>query len=112
MNLSCALAARSRYWWPNTLSQAEIVTAALKHNDRVRLYGRRTSGTSNGWQYGIGLPHGVGVIAVPWHNSAFAGGRVVYEGIGIPPDIEIRNSVADFRAGYDRVLEAALADLR
>lgn len=96
---------------PNTQSQAELVAAALKHNGRARLYGRRTAGALNGWQLGIKLPHGVGGLSVPWFNCAFAGGRVYYEGVGVPPDIEIRNSVADFRAGYDRVLETTLAGL-
>ena len=97
---------------PNTQSQAELVAAALKHNERARLYGRRTAGAINGWQLGISLPHGVGAISVPWFNCAFAGGRIYYDGVGVPPDIEIRNSAADFRVGYDRVLEAALAGLR
>ena len=97
---------------PNTQSQAEAVAAVLKHNGRARLYGRRTAGALSGWQYGIALPFRVGGISIPWYNSAFAGGRVSYEGAGVPPDIEIRNSVSDFRTGNDRVLEAALASLQ
>ncbi len=97
---------------PNAQSQAEAVAAALKHNGRARLYGRRTAGAVNGSQLGIALPHGVGGISVPWYNSGFGDSQTEYEGVGVPPDVEIRNNVSDFAIGRDRVLEAALADLR
>lgn len=96
---------------PATQSQAEIIAAALKHNDRAKLFGRRTAGAVNGWQLGISLPHDLGVISVPWFNRAFGGGRVVYEGVGVPPDVEVRSRPQDFETGRDRVLQAALADL-
>ena len=97
---------------PNTQSQAEAIAAALKHNGRARLFGQRTAGAVNGSQLGIALPHDVGGISVPWYNSAFADGEVIYEGIGVPPDREVRNSAGDFEDGRDRVLETALAHLR
>ena len=35
-----------------------------------------------------------------------------FVGVGVAPDVEVRQMVADFRAGQDPVLERAVAELR
>jgi C-terminal processing protease CtpA/Prc len=53
----------------------------------------------NGWVYSL----------VP--QLVFVAEGVSYEGLGIPPDIEIQNAIPDINAGVDKVLEAGITIL-
>jgi C-terminal processing protease CtpA/Prc len=58
----------------------------------------------------IKLPGG-GMAFICTKDDSFASGRV-FEGVGIAPDIEVKPTIADIRAGRDPVLEKAVALLK
>lgn len=88
-----------------TGSAAEIFTLAMRELPNVTVMGEPTGGglsdiagfvLPNGWQFGLS------------NQTYLATNGALYEGIGIPPDITLPFVGADFAAGQDRVLEAAI----
>jgi C-terminal processing protease CtpA/Prc len=88
-----------------TLSAAETFTLAMKRLDNVTVIGDTTSGAlsdarsfelPNGWAYTIGIGD--------WRD--YQGKN--YEGIGIAPDILVRNDSLMVMNGKDEALESAL----
>ena len=88
-----------------TLSAGESVVLFFRVLPNVTVVGERTSGAMgeriekelpNGWVYSI---TGQIIMAADGH---------IYEGQGIPPDIEEINTVSEINSGMDRVLEKAI----
>ena len=94
-----------------TMSEAELLAAALKEYGRARLLGTQTYGGIDGWALTIPVPYNVGTLVIPYTRARTPKG-IAYEGRGVAPDERVENSPADFRAGRDRVLDAAEAYLR
>lgn len=93
-----------------TASTSEIFAAGMRDLGRVTIYG-------SGPSAGAALPSlieqldGGGLfqyVVGDYHSP----GGVLVEGRGVVPDHTIPETVADFAAGKDPVLEAAVADLR
>ena len=93
-----------------TESEPEMVAAALKEHGRARLFGAPTAGHTNGWTLGLGLPYEVGYYSIPYTAHLSPNGHN-YEGLGVAPHEEAQNTTADFLAGRDRVVDAALGFL-
>lgn len=88
-----------------TISAGERTVMALREIPGVTVIGDTTSGahgtmigreTSNGWYYSL----------VP-QKVELPDGRSL-EGIGLPPDIFVRNNITELLSGTDRVLESAI----
>jgi hypothetical protein len=88
-----------------SISAAENFALALRAVSHATIVGETTAGVMadtapqalpNGWQ-----------VTVPINLFRDADGRS-WEGIGIPPDLWVKNDRADIAAGRDRVLETAL----
>lgn len=90
----------------NTESEAELLAISLHEHNRVKILGTRTAGATSGWALGVSLPYGVGILSVPYTSSLSPNGYN-YEGRGIEPDAWVKNSVEDFDAGRDVVIDAA-----
>ena len=91
-----------------TISAGERMTYAMKSLPNVLHMGDTTNGSissmagrdlANGWKYSI----------VPQKIEGFDG--VYYEGVGIPPEVYIKNTFTEMSQGIDRTLEAAIARL-
>ena len=95
----------------NTESEPEIFTAIMKEYKRVRVFGSTTRGAFNGSTEGTGLSFKAGMLAIPIDRTVTAAGNE-YEGRGVTPDTAVANTVQDFAAGRDAVLDAAVAYLR
>jgi len=94
---------------PGTFSAAEDFASAFDGLKAGTLIGEPTGG-STGQPLQFALPGG-GWARVCTLQERYAGGRE-FVGFGIQPKIRAAPTVADFRAGRDTVLEAALAYLR
>jgi len=88
-----------------TLSAGESVVLFFRVLPNVTVIGERTSGAMgeriekelpNGWIYSI-----TGQVIIAADGN-------IYEGPGIPPDMEEINTVAEINSGMDRVLEKAI----
>lgn len=88
-----------------TASAAEIFILAMKRFSHIRVIGDVTSGSMtptmsrqlpNGWVYKISI------------GKLFSADHVIYEGIGIPPDIHIAVSPSDEIKEKDMVIEIAI----
>ena len=90
-----------------TASEPEMLTAALKEYGRVTVVGERTRGAFNGSTEGIALPDHAGILVVPIDRGISPQGKE-YEGVGVTPDVAVKNSIRDFRTGRDRAMETAL----
>lgn len=94
---------------PATISAAENFSTMLVDNHRPRVVGRQSAGT-NGNVTTIVLP---GAFSV-----RFTGMRVlhadgsVFHGLGIRPHVDVTPTAADYAAGRDAELEAAIATLQ
>lgn len=93
-----------------TASTSEIFAAGMRDLERVTIYGGRASA-------GAALPSLIEqlddgalfqYIVGDYHSPK----GVLIEGRGVQPDHVVPETAADFAAGKDPVLEAALADLR
>jgi len=91
-----------------TLSAGESVVLFFRVLPNVTVIGERTSGAMgeriekelpNGWIYSI-----TGQVIIAADGN-------IYEGPGIPPDIEEINTVTEINSGMDRVLEKAMATI-
>ncbi|MFT3869921.1 MAG: S41 family peptidase [Nibricoccus sp.] len=92
---------------PNTGSAAEIFAHVLQHEHRATVVGRKTAGAVVSSLF-YSLPGG-GKMQVPFCDYVGVDGRRL-EGRGVTPDVEVRATLADLRAGIDAELEAALAE--
>jgi carboxyl-terminal processing protease len=89
---------------PRTASAAEMLSDALRHNDRAVLVGDRTAGavlTSRFWK----LPDG-GLLTIATGNFTTADGRRL-EAVGVEPDIAVAETLEAIRENRDLVVEAA-----
>ena len=94
---------------PYTGSAAEIFNLAMRNLVQVTTMGTPTGGglsdvlnytLPNGWELGLS------------HQIYLAPDGAAYEGIGIPPEIELPVDIPAFHAGRDTQLEAAIAHLQ
>lgn len=90
-----------------TYSQPEMLAAALKDYRRVKIVGEQTRGALNGFTEGVPLPDHVGILVIPVNRGVSPYGKE-YEGRGVPPDANLRNSTLNFIHGQDVVLQTAV----
>lgn len=94
-------------------SGSTMLIAKLRDEGRARLVGGRSGGSGDGPTAGqifnVELPNSGIAIRVPNAFNAMQVSRFEAGG-GVTPDVQVEQSVADYRAGRDTVLEAALAD--
>lgn len=93
---------------PQTYSAAEDFVVAFTIMQRGLTLGEATGG-STGQAINFKLPGG-GQARVCSKRDTFPDGRE-FVGVGVPPQIEVKQTVAGLRAGRDPVLERALAEL-
>jgi carboxyl-terminal processing protease len=92
-----------------TYSAAEDFLVSFISSGRGKLVGE-TSGGSTGNPMLLRLPGG-GMAFICTKDDSFADGRV-FEGVGIAPDVTVKPTIADIRAGRDPVIEKAVAMLK
>ncbi len=92
-----------------TYSAAEDFLVAYVSSGRGKLVGE-TSGGSTGNPYLFKLPGG-GLALICAKDDSFGNGRI-FEGVGIAPDITVKPTIADIRAGRDPVVEKAVAIIK
>lgn len=92
-----------------TFSAAEDFALAFDELKRGQLIGEPTGGSS-GQPLSFELPGG-GRARVCTKRDAYADGRE-FIGVGVQPQVLVRPTVRDVRAGRDTVLEAALKQLK
>lgn len=93
---------------PGTTGMSEQLALMLKQARGCMLIGQKTAGTF-GSNESLDLGNGVRVM-LPKYSMTLPDGADVAD--GVRPDIEVKASRADFDAGHDPVLEAALKVLR
>jgi C-terminal processing protease CtpA/Prc len=93
---------------PASASAAEVTAAALEHEHRAVIVGRRTNGSVLGSNT-YPLPDG-GSVQVPVTDVEMLDGRPL-EGAGVAPDIEVYPTAADLSAGRDAALERGEREL-
>ena len=76
---------------------------------RGKIVGEATGG-STGQPLIVSLPGGLSA-RICTKRDTYADGRE-FVGVGVQPQVVVRPSVADYRAGRDTVLEAALTQMR
>lgn len=89
-----------------TISASERMLMALREMPNTHVIGVTTTG-AQATSVGRQLPNGW-YLQLPVQEVIGADG-VVYEGIGIPPDVEMLNDPAVLEGGTDEVLEEAMA---
>jgi C-terminal processing protease CtpA/Prc len=94
---------------PRTFSAAEDFVVAFDVLDRGLLVGERTAG-STGQPMMLKLPGG-GFARVCVKRDEYPDGRP-FVGVGIAPDVQVRPTLSDARAGRDAAMERAIALLR
>jgi C-terminal processing protease CtpA/Prc len=94
---------------PRTYSAAEDFAAVFDAMKRGAIVGEPTGG-STGQPLSVPLPGG-GSVRICTKHDRYADGKE-FVGVGIQPGVTAAPTVADFRAGRDTVLEAALSFLR
>ncbi len=92
-----------------TYSAAEDFLVAFDTAGRGMIIGE-PSGGSTGQPLSFKLPAG-GSARICSKRDTYADGKA-FVGVGVQPQIVIRSTVADLRAGQDRVLDAALSEVR
>lgn len=105
---------------PVNASGSTMLIAKLKDAENVRLVGSATGGSAEGPTCGqlfmTKLPNSKVVVRVPimWNRMNLEqfpsanGGKTFRLGYGVSPDVEVVQTLEDFVAGRDTVLEAAL----
>lgn len=92
-----------------SVSAAETFSLAMKSLPQVIQVGDTTTGAfsdvvdrqlPNSWLYGLSV------------GDYRDGNDVSFEGIGLPPDVRIVNTSQDLASGVDRMLEAAMEELK
>ena len=91
-----------------TISAGERSVMAFMTLPNVILLGDTTNG-AHGTMIGRELSNGWFYSLVPQKVELFDGNS--YEGIGLAPDIQVKNRVEELSAGVDRVLETAIQTL-
>ena len=92
-----------------SLSAAEIFSAVLQDHGRATIIGRKSAGAVLGsWFYS--LPDG-GELQLSRLDYVAPKGRRI-EAAGVEPDIAVKHTLEDVRAGRDRDLEEGLRVLR
>ncbi|MCR9248720.1 MAG: S41 family peptidase, partial [bacterium] len=94
---------------PRTFSAAEDMAAVFDQLDRGPLIGEATGGSS-GQPLMFDLPGG-GRARVCTKHDYYADGTE-FIGVGIRPDLVVKPTIADVRAGVDTVLQAAIRRLQ
>jgi hypothetical protein len=95
---------------PTTVSAAETVSTILVDSGRLKkVLGRQSAGTNGDITYLL-APGALYFSFTGLEVLHYDGGT--YHGRGIVPDVEVAPTVADYAAGEDRVLDAAIAALR
>jgi len=92
-----------------TYSAAEDFAVAFDTMQRGKIVGEATGG-STGQPLIVPLPGGLSA-RICTKRDTYADGRE-FVGVGVQPQVIVRPSVADYRAGRDTVLEAALTQMR
>ncbi|PZO49900.1 MAG: hypothetical protein DCF16_13925 [Alphaproteobacteria bacterium] len=96
---------------PANASGATMAIAKLRDMGRVRLVGARSGGSAEGPTAGtifnVTLANSGIVIRVPLALNLMDV-RAPQPSGGISPDIEVRETVVDFRSGFDRTLAVAI----
>ena len=94
---------------PGSASASEIFAHVMKNEKRATVIGRRTAGAVIVSRF-YGLPGG-GRLQIPIQDYIGVDGERL-EGRGVEPDVAVpAATLADWRAGRDPELEAALAEL-
>ena len=88
-----------------TYSAAEDFAVAFDTMQRGRIVGEATGG-STGQPLIVALPGGA-MARICTKRDTYSDGRE-FVGVGVQPEVVVHPTVADFRAGRDTVLEAAL----
>lgn len=91
-----------------TFSSAENFCLLFRNASRGKLIGMATGGSSGN---PIILNLGYGVKCGICTREEFFADGTPFVGIGVIPDIKVEETVADFRAGYDRVLSRAIEEI-
>ena len=94
---------------PRTFSAAEDFAVAFDQLKRGKIIGEPTGG-STGQPLFFELPGG-GSARVCTKRDSYADGKD-FVGVGVQPQVLVRPTVRDLRAGRDTVLEAALQELK
>jgi carboxyl-terminal processing protease len=94
---------------PRTFSAAEDFAVAFDQLKRGKIVGEPTGG-STGQPLFFWLPGG-GSARVCSKRDSYADGKE-FVGVGVQPQLLVRPTVRDLRAGRDTVLEAALKELK
>lgn len=99
---------------PANASGATMVIAKLRNMGRVTVLGEPSGGSADGPTAGtifnVKLPNSGISVRVPLVFNQMAVDGFAPDG-GIVPDVPVATTVADFRAGRDRQLERALAEV-
>ena len=93
----------------HTYSAAEDFAVVFDAMKRGKIIGE-PSGGSTGQPLDVALPGG-GSVRICTKHDRYPDGKE-FVGVGIQPNIVVRCSVDDFRAGRDTVLEAAIGELQ
>jgi hypothetical protein len=93
---------------PESMSAAEMTAAALKHEHRAVLIGRRSNGSVLG-ALTFPLPDG-GTVQIPVVDIELLDGQRL-EDNGVTPDIEVFPTQAEVRSGIDPALQRAEREL-
>lgn len=93
---------------PATASAAELLADAVQHEHRGLIVGDRTAGSVLLAKH-VRLRDG-GTLSISIADVRGASGRRL-EGVGVAPDVPVRQTLAAIRAGRDLTLEAAEARL-
>lgn len=97
-----------------SISSQETFVAIFENNDRGLTIGRPTSGSYDGLCGGnkrkLVLQNSRFVINIPLHaeNWTYQKLKIYQEGHGLPPDIQVDESIDDTLAGKDVVMQVAL----
>jgi carboxyl-terminal processing protease len=91
-----------------TISAGERAVMAFKTLPTVTVMGDTTSG-AHGTMIGRELANGWFYSLVPQKVEFYDGKS--YEGVGLAPDVIIKNSLSEINAGVDKTLQAAIDDL-
>lgn len=92
-----------------TISAGERAVMAFKTLPNVTLMGDTTSG-AHGTMIGRELANGWFYSLVPQKVELFDG--TSYEGIGLAPDLYIKNTISEITAGIDKTLQTAIDELK
>ncbi|WP_374950270.1 S41 family peptidase [Mucilaginibacter sp.] len=92
-----------------TVSAAEIFTLAMRQLPMVKIVGDNTEGNLSD-MYSEDLPNGWSVTLS--NQKYYSPKMVCYEGVGVPVNIKVINSLADLASGKDPVVAKGLSILR